>query len=355
MNAHQLLAKRLDALPNGYPATEDGSEIRLLEYLFSVEEAELAAMLKLTPETPDQVAARLGKDPKETRLMLKGMAKKGLIRAARTDGGLGYGLLPFVVGIYEYQIGRIDKEMAVLFEAYYQQSFTQMLEVDPQLHRVIPVNETIKTDMEIAPYESVTGIIEQANAWGVLDCICRVQKSLIGDPCDHPVDVCMTFSPVAGVFDHNNTIRALTKEEAYETLGRAADAGLVHSVSNSQEGLWYICNCCTCSCGILRGMAEMGVANVVARSSFVNSVDPDLCSGCETCLDYCQFDALAMDDLLMTVSEVRCVGCGVCVPHCDTGAMALVTRVDAQTPPKNEREWMADRAASRGLDIEDVL
>jgi electron transport complex protein RnfB len=54
------------------------------------------------------------------------------------------------------------------------------------------------------------------------------------------------------------------------TLRRAAEAGLVHSVSNSVEGTYYICNCCTCSCGILRGMAELGIANVVASSAFVN-------------------------------------------------------------------------------------
>ena len=78
-----------------------------------------------------------------------------------------------------------------------------------------------------------------------------------------------------------------------DTLSRAADAGLVHSVSNSKEGLWYVCNCCSCSCGILRGMAEMGVANVVAKSSYINVVDAEICSGCEDCIAYCQFDALA--------------------------------------------------------------
>ncbi len=37
------------------------------------------------------------------------------------------------------------------------------------------------------------------------------------------------------------------------------------------------------------------MANVVARSAFVNMVDPDLCAGCETCVDYCQFDALSLE------------------------------------------------------------
>jgi NAD-dependent dihydropyrimidine dehydrogenase PreA subunit len=327
----------------------------LLEKLFSPEEAELAAMLKITLETPKSIAARLGRDFQETRQMLKGMVKRGLIKAGKTEGGLGYGLLPFVVGIYEYQLGRIDAEFAQLFEDYYQQSFTRMLEVSPQVHRVVPVNETIQTGMEVAPYESVGQIVANAKSWGVLDCICRVQKALIGDPCEHPVDVCMTMSAKPGAYDHHPGIKALTQEEAMDTLKRAADAGLVHTVSNSQEGVWYVCNCCTCSCGILRGMAEMGVANVVAKSSYINVVDVDLCSGCEDCVEYCQFDALELgDDFVMTVSELRCVGCGVCVPQCSTGALSLMQRELPEVPPVTEEDWLEARAEARGQNLEEL-
>ncbi|HKJ28232.1 MAG TPA: 4Fe-4S binding protein [Anaerolineales bacterium] len=355
MESYLKLARRLDALPNGYPAAEDGAEIRILEYLFSPEEAELASKLRLTLETPAEVAARTGGDPKEIRLVLKGMAKRGLIKAGRAESGLGFGLMPFVVGIYEYQVARIDKEFAQIFEDYYQQAFTEILKVSPQVHRVIPVNQTVDVGLAVEPYESVTAILDQSKAWGVMDCICRKQKALIGDPCDHPVDVCMTFSTRPGVFDHSETITSLTREDAEATLKRAADAGLVHSVSNSQEGLWYICNCCTCSCGILRGIAEMGIANVVAHSSFVNQIDSDQCTGCENCLAYCQFGALSMAGDVMVVDSVRCVGCGVCVPHCDSLAMTLVKRESESIPPRNEEEWMQIRAKFRGQDIEDVL
>lgn len=355
MDAYKRLALRLDALPNGFPATEDGAELRLLEKLFTPEEAELAAKLRLTLETSQQIAERIGRDENETRLMLKTMTKRGLIKAGKLDSALGFGLMPFAVGIYEFQVERMDAEMAELFETYYQQAFAQVLAVSPQVHRVVPVNQTVRTGMEIAPYESVTAIVDQAKSWGVLDCICRQQKALIGDPCEHPLDVCMTFSSVPGAFDHNKTIRALTRDEAMHTLDRAADAGLVHSVGNNQEGLWYICNCCSCSCGILRAMAEMGVANVVAHSSYINVVDEMLCNGCEDCVDYCQFDALSLDGYMMTVSELSCVGCGVCVPHCDIEALQLVMREEKVVPPKTELDWMAARAAARGTDMQDVL
>jgi len=361
---YKKLAERLDALPNGFPPTDDGVELLLLAKLFTPEEAELASQLRLTNEVPEQIAERLGRDKAEVRGLLKGMARRGLISVGRTEApygdvtGLGYGLLPFVVGIYENQVGTIDKEFALLFESYYKQAFARAMTTRPQFHRVIPVNETIKVDMEVRPYESAADLVNGAQAWGVLDCICRKQKALIGEGCDHPIDVCMTLANIPDAFKNNPVIRAVTREESLSTLQRAAEAGLVHSVSNNQKGVHYICNCCTCSCGILRGMAELGIANVIARSSYLNQVDAMICNGCEDCIEYCQFDALSMtDELVVEVNAVRCVGCGVCVPACSTEALGLVLRPESEivVPPETIKEWGAKRAIDRGISLADVL
>ena len=358
-SAYQDLAKRLDTLPNGYPATDDGIELRILENLFTAEEASLASKLRLTLETPKEIAERVGLDHREVKAMLKEMTRKGLIKAGRAENGLGYGLMPFVVGIYEFQLGRIDAKFAQLFENYYTTAFGNLMKVEPTFHRVLPVSETVRNDMEVAPYESAASIVENANSWGVIDCICRVQKKLIGDPCEHPVDVCMVFNQRPGVFDAVPGIKALSKEGAYQTLQKAADAGLVHSVSNHQDGHTYICNCCTCSCGILRGMADLGMANVVARSAFVNTVDPEVCVGCESCISYCQFDALSLEpqDPYVQISEARCVGCGVCVPVCPDEALTLVRRPEDEILliPVTHDDWLRERANARGIDLEEVL
>ncbi|MBL7163484.1 MAG: 4Fe-4S binding protein [Anaerolineales bacterium] len=358
-NPYQRLAQRLDALPNGFPPTEDNAELRLLEKIFTPEQAALAAQLRLTLETPEQLAERIGGDSQDLKKQLKGMVRRGLISAGRGDGGVAYRLMPFVVGIYEYQIGRIDGELAQLFEDYYQQAFKGMLSMEPSVHRVIPIGETVKMGMEVRPFESATEIVNNANAWGVQDCICRKQKALIDDPCDHPVDNCMVFHPRPDAFENVPYIDSLTKDEAHAKLKEAAEAGLVHSVNNTKEGIYYICNCCTCSCGILRGMAEMGIANVVARSAFVNTVDEDLCEGCETCIEYCQFDALSLADdaLLIEINQTSCVGCGVCVPACPDEALVLVRRPeeDVLPIPVTEDDWREERAAARGLDMSVVL
>jgi Na+-translocating ferredoxin:NAD+ oxidoreductase subunit B len=102
---YKRLAERLDSLPNGFPPTDDGSELRLLAKLFSPEEASLASLLIMKLETAGQISERLGLDYNTTRQLLKNMARRGLIKAGKTDQGFGYGLLPFVVGIYENQLG----------------------------------------------------------------------------------------------------------------------------------------------------------------------------------------------------------------------------------------------------------
>lgn len=348
---YKKLAGQLNSLPNGFPATDDGRELKLLAKIFTPQEAELAVQLTSTFETAEEIAVRTGKDTADLRKQLKQMSRNGLIEAGRKDGALAFKLMPFVVGIYEMQVNRMDAELAQLFEDYFQSTFREMLAVKPQFHRVIPVKETIRNSMEVHPFESAVEIVDAMQSWGVLDCICRKQKALIGQACEHPIDVCMAMDPRPDAFAGSPVIRALTRDQAMETLQRAAEAGLVHTVSNNQEGLHYVCNCCTCSCGILRGMAELGIANVVARSSFVNQVDEAICSGCEDCIKSCQFDAISMENLLAAVDTVRCVGCGVCVLACSTGALRLARRPEEEVlqVPVNHAEWNTQRGAARGF------
>ena len=104
-NAYKQLAERLNALPNGFPPTDDGRELKLLAKLFTPEEAGLAAQLSSSLESAEEIAARTGRDASGVRDQLKGMSRRGLITAGKVEGGLGFRLMPFVVGIYEEQVG----------------------------------------------------------------------------------------------------------------------------------------------------------------------------------------------------------------------------------------------------------
>jgi len=212
-------------------------------------------------------------------------------------------------------------------------------------------------DLEIFPYERATELLEGAKSWGVRDCVCRVQQQLIGKGCDRPIESCLVFAPVEGAFDHSEVDRAITKEEALRILHEAEEAGLVHSTGNYRDGHNYICNCCTCCCGVLRSVAEFGVPTTAVRSDFHTVVDAETCIGCGDCLERCQFGALSVPDDVCVVDYDRCVGCGLCATVCPTEALYLERRPEGEVPPPpaDIKEWMVQRAQERGISIFDVL
>jgi ferredoxin len=355
---YRRLAQRLDAIPNGFPATQSGVELRLLAKIFTPEEAALASVMRLTCEPATDIAARAGADPGTAYDVLKGMTRKGLIRARRGEKQLTFGLMPFVVGIYEEQLPRMDAELATLFEEYVQETRGGSITLGTlAVHRVIPVEEAIPFDLEIFPYERATELVEGAKAWGVRDCICRVQQRLIGRGCDHPVENCLMLAPVEGAFDSGETTRPITKEDALHIVRQAEESGLVHSTGNYRDGHFYICNCCTCCCGILRSVAEFEVPTALARSGFRSVVDAELCAGCGDCVERCQFGALAVPEDVCVVDYGRCVGCGLCASACPTGALRLERRPEGELSPlpTDLKEWMVQRAQERGVSIFDVL
>ena len=357
-NVYRRLAQRLDEIPNGFPATESGVELRLLKKIFDPGEAELASVMKLTYEPASEIAERAGVDPKAARRTLKEMVRKGQILVGRGERQLTFRLMPFVVGFYEEQLPRMDKELAELFEEYVQVTKGGAIVLSgPAIHRVIPVEEAIPVDLEIFPYERASELLEKAKSWAVRDCICRVQTTLIGRGCDHPVQNCLTFAPVEGAFTGSDVARTISKEEALGILHEAEEAGLIHSTGNYRDSQYYICNCCTCSCGILRSIAEFGLPTSIAHSDFRAKVDSELCTGCDICLDRCQFGALSVPDDICIVDRVRCLGCGLCATVCPDDALSLerLPAGEASEIPATHRDWMAQRAADRGITLDGIL
>jgi electron transport complex protein RnfB len=352
-DTYRKLAAALDRIPNGFASTESGVELELLATMFDEPEAALGAVMSLEAEAPSAIAERAGVAAEAAAEILERMVGKGLIRALRSEDAVLYGLIPFVVGVYENQLGRMDETMAALFEKYYLEvRGGAMTSGSPPVHRVIPVDEAIPQDLEIFPYEQAVGFIERARAWGVRDCICRVQQKLIGKGCVHTVENCLVFAPSPGVFDDSSETRAVTKEEALEVLSKAAEEGLVHSAMNQRDQIHYICNCCTCCCGIIRGVAEFGIPTAVATSDFRVTVDAGECSGCGACVERCNFGALSVAEGMCIPDYAKCVGCGICVQSCPVTALSMERRPEGEveTPPGTFREWLGTRAERRGPD-----
>ncbi|MCP4147331.1 MAG: 4Fe-4S dicluster domain-containing protein [bacterium] len=347
---YKELAIVLDRIPNGYPATESGVELEILAALFTPEEAELAVRLTTEPQTAKTIAQQIDGEERSIYAHLKAMYKKGLLDSRRGDGGIAFNLIPFVVGFWENQNENLEEPFARLFEKYYKEALHTMMAVKPSVHRVVPVEETIPVSMEIMPYKRASTYIENAKSWGVQPCICRKQKHLVGEGCDHTMDNCLLFSHKPNAFQRSSLVREITKEEAHDVLRKAADEGLVHSPENFQEGVTYICNCCSCCCAILRGVTELGHENGMGRSDFYAEIDADLCTGCGICVDRCQFSALEISENVSKIDLPRCYGCGLCIPKCPTGAISLKQKEprDTEPPPVDEPQWFEQRAKNRG-------
>ena len=163
--------------------------------------------------------------------------------------------------------------------------------------------------------------------------------------CAHPVETCLVFSHVEHAFDRSKVDRALTKEEALKILRETEEAGLVHSSGNYRDGVEYICNCCICCCGIMRGIAEFGIMSAVAHSDFQIVVEGDSCNGCEACVGRCQFEALTMTEGIAVANYLHCVGCGLCVLVCPTDALHLNRRKvgEVPVPPTDIAAWRVQR------------
>jgi Fe-S-cluster-containing hydrogenase component 2 len=353
-DVYTRLAKRLDELPNGFPSTESGIELKMLKKIFTPDEAEMALKMRPMPETVEAIAERLGKPVAEMQKILDNMVEKGEIGSFKMFGQQMYMLFPFVIGIYEFQLERMDKEMTKLFEEYAPLLVKTVGNFEPAVARVVPVSTEIKQDLHVHRYEDMARMIAESKSFCVRECICRKEQKLEGHQCTHTFEVCLSFSPEENAFDRYPTGKVVTKEDALGIMKKAEEEGLVHCTYNVEEGQVFVCNCCSCCCGILRGVKQFKAPYILAKSNFVAAIDQDSCAACGVCADErCPMDAIVETDGSYSVLEERCIGCGVCTPTCPTESIKLGRRPDSQQdqPPSNLIEWNAKRAASRGIEI----
>lgn len=351
-NVYQKLVKVLDTLPNGFPATEDGTEIKILKKIFTPEEADLFCDLRLSPETAAQIAERTGRPLAGLDELLTAMWRRGELKGAELSGTMFYMMIPWVVGIYEFQVERMDKELAALCEEYMLHFGPPFIQVKPEIMQVIPIESEIPVEQEALPYKKITEILNKSQSFAVNECICNKEKRLLGKGCDKPKEICMGLSVIPGVFDNHPWGRKITREEAFAIMKKAEDFGLVHLATNVKNGQWWICNCCECCCPVLGGLKHFGTGEHV-NASYYAAIDPGECTSCGVCAEErCQVAAIDEEADMYMVNQKKCIGCGLCVTTCPTDAITLVPRpTDEITPtPETEEEWFDKRSEVRGID-----
>jgi NAD-dependent dihydropyrimidine dehydrogenase PreA subunit len=346
-DVYEQLAEALNRLPNGFPRTSSNVEVRILKKIFSREEASLASQLSGSRESSQVIAKRIGLSVEEAEAKLMKMAKRGVLWRSKEGKKMLFRLAPFVVGIYESQLEIMDHELAHLVEEYLANGgAVGIMKPQPALHRVIPAQRAVKSEW-ILPYDDVKAILLNSKTFRLGDCICRVQQDHIGRRCDFPLRTCLSFSSVQSPSSPND----ISKEEALAFLDKAEEMGLVHTVSNVMKGLGYVCNCCGCCCGILRGINDWGIENSVAHSNYYATIDRDECVGCGTCRKRCQVHAIFEKEAVSVVDRKKCIGCGLCATGCPNGAAKLKRKPESEIvhPPIDFETWEHDRLRNRRL------
>jgi ferredoxin len=353
---YRRLARTLDSIPPGFPASKSGVELELLARLYTREEAALVTAMRLNYEPAGTIARRAAMDPRMAFDLLRAAARKGLVRTRTGDGEHTFALMPQTSGFTGFSSPkdvRHDAKAAELYVQWVQETRGGSLSDDPAARRVIPVEASISFSLAIHPYEQASEMLAGARSWGVLDCMCRVRTGLAGQRCSHRLERCLVSSPDEDAFDDGELIRAISLEESLRILRAAADEGLVHTTGNYGDHNFIICSCCPCCCSLLRGVVEFQRPTVIAHSDLYATVDETACQGCGDCLERCHFGALSLPGSVSVVDQSRCVGCGQCALACSFDAVALERRPMGETPPRpaDLDTWMAEHAKRRGLSV----
>ena len=75
-------------------------------------------------------------------------------------------------------------------------------------------------------------------------------------------------------------------------------------------------------------------------TNYYASVDTETCTGCGSCVERCQVNALAIEEghSVPSINPARCIGCGNCVSSCPSQALSLVKKEKEVVPPLDTQD-----------------
>jgi Na+-translocating ferredoxin:NAD+ oxidoreductase subunit B len=349
---YRLLQQHLDRSPVGFPSTESGSDIRILQHLFTEKEARIATGLSTFYSEP---AAMIHRRLKRTGMEisrqeldedLSVMLRKGTILAYRDKQGTNLFKNAGVTagGMYDFQVNRLTPGLMADFESYHNESFaaaetTGRVRI-PQL-RTIPVEKSVVLPAAhlTATYDDVRRLIENApGPMAVVNCICRQTKDIQKQSCKYTAlrETCLQIgADHARQYVEMGIARFIEKSEAYSILEKAREDGLILQPENSRNPE-AICCCCGDCCGLLSAVKKSPNPVEMYASNFMAVIDTTLCTACGKCIDRCQLEAINLCDGTARVDPRRCIGCGNCTITCQSNALRLEHKDSEKIPPKDK-------------------
>lgn len=346
---YRALQKHLDRIPPGFPASRTGADIRLLQHIFSPDQARIATCLGSEPRSLEQIheAARpMALSPGQLQEALTAMVKKGGIEVRRINGEKYYANLPLVVGMYELQIHRLTPEFIRDFKDYTAEKpfGISFLSTPSSQMRTIPVNKSIVPELKLADYQRVSVLLDRADPpFVILPCICRRKKQIQGQHCKKTqrTETCLAMGHVAQTLMEMGVGREIHREEARDIIRQNQEDGLVLQPANTRQ-VEFICSCCGCCCSMLGLQKDLPLPLDFWTADFRIRLDKDRCVGCGKCIESCQTLALTpaepppqknKEKRPPRLNPVRCIGCGLCVPSCPSKALELNPSGNPVLPP----------------------
>jgi Pyruvate/2-oxoacid:ferredoxin oxidoreductase delta subunit len=370
--SYRKLSERINRFPQGAPPTE--LLFQILEVLFTPAEAELVALLPITPFTAETAARLWKKSETDSHNILEALASRGMMLDIDSHHGQRFVMPPPMAGFFEFSMMRIgdhydQKLLAELFHQYLnvEEDFIRTLfaNCETQIGRAF-VNEralTVENTLHVLDYERASQVVETASHIGIGTCYCRHKASHLGRNCEAPMDICMTFNTTAGSLIKHGIARRVDKAECHDLLAQARDRNLVQFGENVRERVSFICNCCGCCCEAMLAAKRFAVLTPISTTNFLPAIAEDKCSGCMKCADVCPVEAMGMVSAgdprhhkrkKARVNEEICLGCGVCARVCDKQAIGLKQRGQRVITPVNTAHRTVVMAIERGK-LQDLI
>jgi ferredoxin len=360
------LVERLNRFPQGAPPS--ALLYRILEMLFSDREAELVSLLPIRPFKVERAARVWKMSVDQARSVLEELARRAILLDVESENGTTYVLPPPMAGFFEFSMMRIrdDLDQKVLAELFYQyinveEDFIKALLTvgDVQPGRTFVAETSLPTDgtLEVLDFERASHVVESADHIGIGICYCRHKMDHMGQACDAPMEICMTFNNTAASLTRHGHARAVDAAECLDLLAEARDRGLVQFGENVQRRVNFICNCCGCCCEAMVAARRFGHLHPVHTTNFLPSNDTELCKGCGKCVAACPVEAMTLVSAndpdapkrkMAKLDPELCLGCGVCVPACPENGITLKAREERVITPVDSVRRTVAMAVERG-------
>ena len=335
---YRRLQQHLDRMPVGFPATQSGVEIRILQRLFTPDEAEIALELSAIPEPAATIHKRFKSRMAlpELKQKLDRMAEKGNILAWPIEGEVRYAKMIFAIGMYERQVKKLTPEFERDTRQYMEEAFGQAFHTRKTTQlRIVPVNKRIAVERGVTTYDQIRAHVEASpGPFAAIPCICRSGQDLLGESCKQTKlrDNCLMIGMAARWAADSGMGRTISREEMLDLLDQADKEGLVLEPENTKSPM-FVCCCCGCCCNVLQSAKRLPNPADYFSSNFHAAVAPDVCESCGTCEVRCQMEAISSPEGKAVVDRLRCIGCAPCVTTCPSGALRLEPNEKPRIPP----------------------